>query len=131
MHITSRFFRFSTIGVLSFVIDLTLLYLLTEHVNIPYLGSATCAFIIATLLQYVFVRKQAFKESKRSHDQGYSSFMALSLFNLLIMLVALSLAVETLHLNYLVARIVIATLVGIWNFFATSKFVFNVELMKL
>jgi putative flippase GtrA len=130
MHITSRFIRFSTIGILSFAIDISLLYILTDHAHIPYLGSAACAFAVATLFQYLFMRKHTFKESKRAHDQGYSSFMAVSLFNLLIMLVALSIAVEFFHFNYLIARIIIATLVGIWNFFATSKFVFNVELIK-
>lgn len=130
MHITSRFIRFSIIGILSFAIDLALLYFLTEHAYISYLGSAACTFIIATFLQYIFVRKHTFRESKRAHDTGYSSFMAVSLSNLLIMLVALSLAVEFFHLNYLIARIIIATLVGIWNFFANAKFVFNVELIK-
>jgi putative flippase GtrA len=130
MRIASRFIRFSTVGMFSFVIDLVLLFLLTERAHIPYLGSATCSFAVATFFQYLFIRKHTFKESKRAHDQGYSSFMAVSLFNLLIMLVALSIAVEFFHFNYIVARVVIATLVGIWNFFANAKFVFNVELIK-
>ena len=131
MNLARRFIHFSTIGVLAFLIDLAILSFLTEIANVPYLASAAISFVCATTMQYTLVRKQAFKETKNKHQKSYSSFMAIALLNLLIILATLWIAVELLHLNYLLARIVIAGLVGIWNFIATAKFAFDVELLKI
>lgn len=130
MHITKRFINFSLVGFMAFAIDLIILTSLTELANVQYLASAAIAFICATSIQYMVVRKRAFKETRVKHKKGYPSFLGLALFNMLVMLSLLWFAVEHLHFNYLLSRIVIAAIVGTWNFLASAKFIFDVELIK-
>ena len=48
-----QLFRYGFVGGTAFVVDFSVLYLLTEYLNVYYLLSATISFILGILVNYV------------------------------------------------------------------------------
>ena len=111
-----RFIRYSTVGVSSLSIDLALLYLFTDIFGMHYAISTAYAFAIATSVQYMFVRQYVFSKTEVKVMSAYFRFGLVMILGLLLVTWLMVFSVETLHWNYLLARIVVAATVGIWNY---------------
>lgn len=119
-----QFAEFSGIGILAFLLDLTLLAFFTEIIGFFYLASAFISFICATSLHYTASRFLVFKKTSRSFRRGYAYFIAIAVFNLFLILILLRFFVEYLGIYYLTARIMVGALVGIWDFLINKKITF-------
>ncbi len=128
MKLSRKYFRqfaeFSGIGILAFLIDLALLAFLTEVIGLFYLISAFISFICATSMHYTTSRFLVFKTTSRSFKKGYAYFIAIAVFNLFLILVLLRLFVENAGVHYMVARVMVGALVGVWDFLINKKVTF-------
>ncbi len=105
-------------GFSTFSIDLLLIYVLTDVFLINYLISVGVAFVIAVSLNYYYSRKFVFHETTRNHREGYYYFLAIAILGLALIVLLMALLVEVFGINYIVARIIVACLVGIYNYLA-------------
>lgn len=62
-----RFFRYSTVGVGTFVLDLMLLFLLIDKMGFHPVPSSGLAFFVAVSLNYVISRRLVFVKTVRTH----------------------------------------------------------------
>ena len=121
--IIRQFLRFSAVGITAFVIDYGLLALLTEVFGINYLVSATIAFIISTVfnylasMKYVFTHKEGMKRTRE-----FIIFTVISIIGLLMTNGGMVLGVEVIHGHYLIVKIVVAAIVSIYSFIARKYF---------
>ena len=121
--IIRQFLRFSAVGITAFVIDYGLLALLTEVFGINYLVSATIAFIVATVfnylasMKYVFTHKEGMKRTRE-----FVIFTVISIIGLLMTNGGMVLGVEVIHGHYLIVKIVVAAIVSIYSFIARKYF---------
>ena len=121
--IIRQFLRFSAVGITAFVIDYGLLALLTEVFGINYLVSATIAFIVATVfnylasMKYVFTHKEGMKRTRE-----FVIFTVISIIGLLMTNGGMILGVEVIHGHYLIVKIVVAAIVSIYSFIARKYF---------
>lgn len=121
-----RFLKYAIVGGSTFAFDLTLLWIMTEVFLIPYLVSTALAFIVAVSINYFVSRKYVFKGTSRKIHHGYMYFILIAGGGALAVTGAVALLVTTLTLHYLVARVLVACIVGIGNYLFNLHFNFKV-----
>jgi len=125
MRLRTQFALYATGGGMSFAIDLILLAFFVEILHWNYIVGTVAGFLLSTLVHYLFLRKTAFRSSRRSHTKAYGVFAAIMSISLAMVTGLMYLAVTILSYNYLISRIAIAGLVGIVNFFLHRKITFG------
>jgi len=120
-----KFIQFGFISGIATLIDLFFLWFFTEVTGIFYLFSAVLAFLIGTTVNYSLNRAWTFKGTKTSRAKGFVSFTTIGGIGLVLTIALMALFVEIFGLHYLIARIIAAFLVLIWNFSMNSVFTFR------
>lgn len=121
-----RFFSYSLVGGSTFAFDLALLYVLTEFAGIPYTLSTPLAFLIAVSINYFVSRKFVFHKTERTLPRGYTYFIGAALLGALLITGAVSLMTTILGMSYLLARVLVACIVGVGNYLFNLYVNFNV-----
>lgn len=111
-----RFFKYSSVGVSTFALDLAMLYLLTDFLGVHYLASAAIAFICAVTLNYSISRQYVFIGTKRDLRSGYVFFLIIAGIGLCAVIGLMYLSVDVFGMNYVISRVLIAGFVGIWTY---------------
>lgn len=112
----SQIFKFGIVGGLAFVIDFTVLFVLTEYFHIYYLYSAAISFIVSLIFNYILSIKWVFDVEKKQTVKEAISFVILSTIGLGINQLMMYVSVEILSIYYIEAKIISTTLVMIYNF---------------
>lgn len=112
----TRFIKYSTVGLSTFLLDLLLLYVLTDLLLFNYVVAAGLAFLLAVSVNYIFSRKYVFIGSLRGVSEGYWNFLLIVFVGLAVVMGGMYVLVALLGLNYFVSRIFLAALTGFWNY---------------
>lgn len=121
-----RFVRYTFIGVSTFLIDLAILFILASIFSINYLVAVGAGFFLAVSLNYFLSREFAFKYTDRSVMKGYLYFLKFALAGMIITILLMGVLVTYAEFQYMLARVVVATLVGVANYAANLFINFNV-----
>jgi putative flippase GtrA len=121
-----RFLKYFLIGFSTFLLDLFLLYFFTDILLINYLVSTAIAFIISITIHYHFSRKFVFSKTTRGIKHGYYIFLGTAILGLMFVVLLMALLVEKLFLNYIIARVIVAGVVGMYNYLVNLFFNFKV-----
>ncbi len=111
-----RFVKYSSVGVATFLFDLVLLYLLTDFLHVQYVISAGIAFTIAVSINYLLSRRFVFHGTLRSVHAGYAIFLLIAGTGLVVVMGMMYVLVDIAGINYLISRVLIAGIVGVWNY---------------
>jgi len=104
------------------MINLTLLYSLTEYVGLYYLYSAAIALFVSTINGYTLNHLWTFKTlGIRRHHHALPKYLLLSASTYVLNLSVLGFLVETFGIWYILAEI-IAILVALFGNFLGSKY---------
>jgi len=115
--LTRQFIRYLYVGGLSFLVDFTCLYYLTEHIGMHYLISATLAFSLGLTTSYLLCLAWVFdfrRMPNRWHE--FMVFSAIGLFGLVLNNLLLWLLTEYAGLYYLVSKIIATAAILFFNF---------------
>jgi len=121
-----RFLKYTMVGGSTFLFDLLLIYLMTEFLGVPYWASTALGFLIAVSLNYFVSRRFVFKGTQRKIHHGYLYFIALAGGGALLVTAAVAGLVATFALHYLVARVLVACVMGMANYLFNLHFNFKV-----
>ena len=121
-----RFSTYSSIGVSTFVGDLLLLFIFTDIFGIHYIISAGVAFLLAVSINYSLSRRFVFVGSDRSAKSGYILFMMITGIGLIFVMALMYIFVDILGFDYIFSRVIIAGVVGMWNYLMNLYFNFRV-----
>jgi len=131
LNLVKQVFRFSIVGGLAFGIDYGLLFVFTEVVHTHYLVSATIAFTVATIFNYVYSMKYVFSGRE---DIGkitqFIIFVILSICALGLNNLLMRWSVENVHMHYMLAKVVATFIVSIFNFLTRKLFLENRQWKK-
>jgi len=119
------FWKYCIGGGMSLLIDVGLLYVFTDFLHIHYLISATLSFIIAASYNYTFQKVLTFKNKDQNCLKQFMSFVAIALIGLGLNIILLKIQVEWFGIWYILAKIIAAAIVLIWNFLANKFFTFK------
>lgn len=121
-----RFLKYATVGGSTFAFDLALLWVMTEVFLVPYLLSTALAFLVAVSINYFVSRRYVFKGTSRRMHHGYVYFILIACGGALAVTGAVALLVTLFSMHYLVARVLVACVVGIGNYLFNLHFNFKV-----
>ena len=112
----TRFGKSFGVGLVTFALDLALLSLFIDVFHLYYVVAAGVAFVIATALNYVISRRYVFTGSERGVRSGYLLFLLIGGVGVLIITTLMYVLVDVFAFHYLISRILIAGVVGWWNY---------------
>jgi putative flippase GtrA len=117
--------KYALVGGAAFLLDFSLLYLLTEYLHFHYIVSATIAFIAGLLFNYGLSVRWVFRE--RALSSKLAEFLVFSLIGVIGLLLNDGLIwslTEVGKLHYLLSKVLAAVVVFFWNFFARRQVLF-------
>ena len=121
-----RFLRYSCVGVGTFALDLCMLYTLTTYAHFAYYIATPVAFFVGVSFNYAISRKVVFKGTQRSWHGGYAHFIIIALIGMLLTTTSVVLLVQCGRLQYLIARILVAGVIGVGNYLLNLYWNFKV-----
>jgi len=121
-----RFLKYSSVGVSTFILDLLLLSIFVEQLKWWYLIATIVAFLLAVSLNYCISRTYIFKGTLRGMRAGYMRFVSMAVIGIILVAWGMKICVDLLGWNYIISRILIAAIVGMWNYLFNLYFNFKV-----
>ena len=121
-RLIEQIIKFGIIGVIAFVIDYSLLYCLTEFLNIHYLISAIISFTVSVIFNYIASIKWVFVTDSHKTSSTFIIFIILSVIGLGVNQIIMYLGVEIFHLYYMFTKIFATAIVMIYNFITRKIF---------
>ena len=119
------FWKYLLVSVVATIVDISLLFSLTEFANINYLISATISFCMGTLVAYLGQKYHTFKDTNKNITKQLSIFIIIAIIGLLINLVILKIAVSILGLYYIVGKLFAIGFGFIWNYSINKRITFK------
>ncbi|MHA1781913.1 MAG: GtrA family protein [Promethearchaeota archaeon] len=119
-------FRFAIVGGLGTIVNILILFFLTEILYIFYIMSEIIAFIISSIHNYVLNKIWTFKEGFREKFMiKYTQFFFISIISLFINLSILFILVEYFGFWYIFGEIVAICIAFIFNFIGNKIWTFS------
>ena len=123
-----KFAKFCTVGAIGAVINLAVLYGLTEGLGVWYIVSAAVAAAVAVTSNYFLNKVWTFRYATSGRTAvavTYTKFITVSIFGMGINLVVLYLLVDRLNIWYISSQIIAISVVAVWNWFGSSVWAFK------
>ncbi len=126
-----KIFRFIISGGTAAVADLLLLFILTKWFGLWYLLSSIVAYIGAFFVGFILQKYWTFdNKSKEVIYRQAARYFSVTIFNLLLNTLLMSLAVDYLEQNYLISQFVINGLIAFESYFL-YKIIFSKDLVTV
>ncbi len=126
----NRGWKYLAVGLITFLLDLLLLFLFVEYLFIREFIAAGISFLLMVTLNYVLNRRFAFAGTETGIKQGYPFFTLFAVLGALVTSGLMYLCVDYLDLNYFASRIPIALFVSISTYFLNYFFTFKLNKAK-
>lgn len=121
--LVQQFFRFGIIGILSVGVDMGLLIILTDLVGWDYIVTAALTYSVSVIFNYVLSMRFVFEGREEQNKMlQLSIFVFLSVIGLLFTQLIMCIAVESLGIDYKLAKLVSAMIVAVYNFVSRKVF---------
>lgn len=118
--------RYTFVGGFAFMVDIALLWFLTDLCNIHYLISATLSFIAGLTVNFFISRKWIFNNAITHNKKlefllfGLIGVVGLGINDLLLWLLT-----NYCDIHYMISKFITVFLVYFWNFFARKYLLYN------
>jgi len=130
-----EFIRYTIVGGISFLVDISCLIMIYEYVMLKSSYSLYMAniggFIVGIIVNYVLSVKFVFvdwKDNKHGKSiRSKSIFVLIGIIGLGINEIGMFIGVEKLIIDYRFVKIMMTGLVLIWNYIARKEFVFSIH----
>lgn len=122
-HLMEQLFKFGIVGIIAFIIDYTLLYVLTEFCSFHYMLSSVISFIISLFFNYIASIHWVFDVTKKQTFKEIMVFMFLSVIGLGINQLVMYLMTTVLVIYYMISKLFATTVVMVWNFVTRKIFI--------
>ena len=119
----SQIFRFAIVGGGAFIIDSSLLFILTEYLHVYVLISSVISFIVSLIFNYLLSIFWVFDVTKKQTVKDVLLFAFLSTIGLGINQVVMYLGVEVLHIYYMLCKLASTFIVMVYNFITRKIFI--------
>ena len=124
--VSHRLVRFLFSGGMAVLTNVGLLFLLVHVFGIYYLSSSIIAFTVAIFVSFTLQKFFTFNDRNRSKIRQQATFyFGFQIFNLGVNTLFMYIEVDLLHIQYLVAQMLIVIVMTIYNFFVYKHLVFT------
>jgi len=120
------FIRYMLCGAIATVIDLSILYILTDFGGLWYILSATISFIAAASANFLLNRKFTFRSNSNRVKRQYGLFVSFAAIGLFMNIGIMYGLVELFDLWYIFAKFIATFIVFVFNYGFNKKITFAV-----
>ncbi len=121
-----QFAKYLVVGGLAFVVDFTVLFLLTDQLGLYYLVSASIAFLLGLVTNYLLCIAWIFDyRALNNQAHEFAIFSLIGIAGLLMNNLVMFLLTEFLGLHYLLSKAGAAGLILIFNFSLRRSLLFS------
>ncbi len=118
--------RFGFVGIAATLIDYGIMVLLTELFGVNYLISSMISFCVSVVFNYIMSITWVFNVTgERKKAQDMTVFLVLSVIGLGINQLIMWIAVDKLHIFYMISKIGATAVVMVYNFITRKIFLEN------
>ena len=117
--------RFCFVGGISFLMDYSLLFALTEWAGIYYLYSSAISFSVTVVFNYWLCVIYVFKGAGKQSARQATIFFVTGAIGLALNQFCMWFFVAVVGIHYMLAKIFATAIVTIWNYFTKRKAVFG------
>ena len=121
-NIVKQILKFGVVGGGAFLIDYSLLFILTDICHIYYLTSSVISFIVSFIFNYILSITWVF-EAKKQDVKQVVIFLILSLIGLGLNQIIMYLSVDIFKIYYMVSKLFATVIVMVYNFITRKIFV--------
>lgn len=104
------------VGGTAAIVEWILFYVFTTYLNFYYLLATVTAYIFSTFSNWLAGRLIMFKKSEKGLFFELISIYGASVIGLLLNLIIMWIAVDALHINSMISKVIATGLVFVWNF---------------
>jgi len=108
------------------LVDLFLLFLLTDYFRIMYLVSASISYTAGIFVNFSLNRKITYKSKSKQVLKQFLLFSSIALVWLFLTLILMAFFVEVIGLWYMFAKLITIMIVFIWSYNANTKLTFRI-----
>jgi len=124
--ITKEFIKFALVGVVNTLINLAVLYILTEFFSVYYILSSFLAFLVAVTNSFILNTLWTFKSDiKNKTATKYSKFFIVSVVTALFNILFLYVFTEFVGLWYMLSQFIAIALTLMMNFIGNKFWTFK------
>ena len=121
-----RVVRFLFSGGCATAANIIPLFVLVHFFNMWYLLAAVVAFIVATAVSFMMQKFFTFNDYTRHKiNQQTSLYLGVQIFNLCFNTLLMYIGVDILHIQYILAQVLISSAMAVYNFFVYKHLVFT------
>lgn len=121
-----QLFRYGFVGGIAFLVDYGTLYMLTEFFGVHYLLSATIAFLLGLIVNYLLSISWVFNSRKTENRwTEFTVFAIIGIIGLGLNALIMYLCTDVFCIHYLISKLVSTVMVFFWNFFARKAILFK------
>ncbi len=125
-HNLVQMFRYAIVGGTAAVVDISILYFITETFNInPLISNIISCFIFGLATNYILSILWVFPKGKYKRHFEFFSFAMIGVIGFGWNELLLLLAYEIIGLHYIIGKIIATGFVFFWNFFVRKYLLFN------
>lgn len=122
----NTFVRYNLVAITATVVDFSLLIGLTECLHFWYMASAMIGAIAGGMVAFVLERRWTFKKRDKSLTKQLIKYIVIWLCSFALNVGLLYLFTEYFGLQYIVSKVVVAVLVGVFfNYFSHKYIIFR------
>ncbi len=115
--------KFGVVGVVAFLIDYSLLYVLTEFMSIHYMISSIISFLVSLIFNYIASIYWVFDVKQKQTFKEIIIFTILSVIGLGINQLVMYLMTDVGNIYYMFSKLVATAVVMVWNFVTRKIFI--------
>ena len=121
-----QLFRYTFVGGFAFIVDFSLLVILTEFCGVHYLISTAIALTIGLSINYCLSVIWVFDKRKLANRSiEFTLFAIIGIVGLGLNELFIWLFTEFAGFHYLISKIISTAIIYLWNFFARKFILFN------
>ena len=113
--------RFCFVGGVSFLMDYSILFALTEFAGVYYLYSSAISFSITVVFNYWLCVIYVFKDARKQTTRRAIIFFGTGVVGLGLNQLCMWFFVDVAGLHYMIAKIFATAIVTIWNYLTKRK----------
>lgn len=116
VRLLRRGFSYGSVGIATYLLDLSILFLLTTFSDTPQESAIAIGFLVGISTNYLICYRFVYRGTRRNILLGYLIFALLAIGGMAVIVPTVTLLVGTFGLNLFVARTIAAAIVGTFNF---------------